>query len=142
MDSTHQLLNLGIVQADDIILRSPIRKHHRIRLDRLRAVGLLSTPTANEPVVRSRVIWSRVNRHAVPVNAIDIGAPFGRPAATAGEAQGIEVPVSRDAAVGNGGGVAGAADVGVDAGANGGGAGAVAGVVEVYVNCRDGGNEA
>ena len=138
--TTHQFLNLGIVQAGNIILRNPIRKHQRIRLNRLCALDILGALAASELVVRPRVVGSRVHTHAVPIRPLDVTSPLGRPAATAGKATGGEVPVGRDAAVGNGGGVSGAANVGVDAAANGGGAGAVIGAMEVDVDGGGGGD--
>lgn len=140
--STHQLVNLSIIQADDIILRSPIRKHQRVRLNLALAGGVLSTLAAGKPVEGARVVGPRVDAHAHPVLAPELSQPLGRPAAAVGEALGVDVPVGWDAAVGNGGGVAGAAEVRVDVCADGGGARAVVGVVEVGVDGGDGGDEA
>lgn len=140
--NTHQLLNPVILQPHNIILSHPIRQHERVRLDRARAVSLLGAAAAREPVKRARVVVARVDGQAQPVGAVDIALELCEAAAAARVALDVEVPVGRDAAVGDRLRVAGAAEVGVDVAADGGGAGAVARVVEVDVDGRGRGGEA
>lgn len=139
---THQLVNLSIIQADNIIFRGAVREHQRVRLDLALAGAILGALTAGKPVERARVVGPGVDGHAHPALAPELGQPLGRPAAAVGEALGVDVPVGRDAAIGDGRGVAGAAEVWVDVGADRCGAGAVVGVVEVGVDRGDGGDEA
>ncbi len=84
----------------------------------------------------------RVDGQAQPVCAVDVALELGESAAAARVALDVEVPVGRDAAVGDGLRVAGAAEVGVDVAANGGRAGAVARIVEVDVDGGGRGGEA
>lgn len=103
-------------------MSDPIRKHQRIRCNGALAGGVCCTLAAGEVVVGSRVVGPRVDSHADPVVAAELSCPLGRPAATVGEAKGIDVPVGRDTAVGHRWRVAGAAEVGVRVAADGSGA--------------------